>query len=408
MFVANNKLKIYKIKAITKFGNPNLILKENQVITVHLLARGKAEAHEILKLLKLKPKGKLQGKPFKNLSLDNLIAFFIEFNLIAKSTLTLDNQLAQIFFLNKKEIAATTSFILWQLNQGYSLVQSFENSKCFPKIILRFLSAGNYSKNLIEINQLIINFLKNKKNNKTQLINLFIYPTFVGLSILFLIFFMFTTVVPQLEALILQLQFTSNITTTSLFYTANFITNNYYIILLSIFITTLIYCLANSFSLKMHFIFKKINLAINPISITRMNFSLSHHFLILAIFLRTDKSLESGLQDLINFSDNIYLKKQLTNILLFITKGDNIYKAFANSTLGNQNTWSTLQSAQSRADLSLAFLSQSEYFGEIAENKLNKIKKSLSPSLTILLGTFLIWIILGVFVPMYEMIGTIA
>jgi len=299
-----------------------------------------------------------------------------------------------------------------------SLVESIENGKklsqamaehpnAFDKITVSLTRAGEDSGRLVDVFSHLTESLKWQDEMASQTKNMMIYPAFVGTVVLAITFFLMIYLVPQLVGFIKGMGQEIPIQTRMLLATSSFFVNYWYVVLLT--------------PPVLYGIFKGALIADPGLQYHLDNFKL-HVWptgpilrkIILARFANTFAMMySSGItildciansRDLVN---NQVIAKSLQNVMQEIEAGKNLTQSFQQTGIFPPLVVRMLRVGEATGQLDQALLNVSYFYDRDVKDSIKKVQVMIEPTMTIILGALLGWVMLSVLSPIYDIISKV-
>ncbi len=299
-----------------------------------------------------------------------------------------------------------------------SLIESIESGKklsqamalhpnAFDKITCSLTRAGEDSGRLVDVFKHLTESLKWQDEMASQTKNMMIYPAFVGTVVLAITFFLMIYLVPQLVGFIKGMGQDIPIQTRMLLATSAFFVNYWYVVLLT--------------PPALYGIFKVALISKPDLQYHLDNFKL-HVWptgpilrkIILARFANTFAMMySSGItildciansRDLVN---NQVIAKSLQNVMQEIESGKNLTQSFQNTGIFPPLVVRMLKVGEATGQLDQALLNVSYFYDRDVKDSIKKVQVMIEPTMTIILGALLGWVMLSVLSPIYDIISKV-
>ena len=387
---------LYKYKAAAKNGE-----KLNGVI----FAKDYDNAYKILTRKNYLPlEIDLLKQSDQKLDPQDVLVFFLHLNFQLKCGMTIDNAIESfIESRGNKILKALLSEILYALHNGESIGDSFERcGELFDSSIIGLLKSAQATGNITEVIKNIIDFLKFQNEWKNKVRQATAYPLFALCVSIFVLIFATAVLGPQVSDLLqnntdenqlpLFTVFTLKILPylSDLFYVSAFI-----------FFTIIIVSL---FSKKIRNVIRNMILKIPGLNSLMMKICLWQFFktLSIALYAKLDfiKALETA-TDAVKISD---VKQKLECVADLVKSGYSISESFSRMNLIPAEIITVIYVGEAGNNLSESFKHISDNQSEEILFDIRKFGRNLSIGLTILTGTILIFILCGLFYPIYGFI----
>ncbi len=291
---------------------------------------------------------------------------------------------------------------------GKKLSQAMaEHPDAFDNIFISLTCAGEESGRLPEVFAHITESLKWQDEMASHTKTIMLYPAFVGTIVVAITFFLMIYLVPQMVSFIkgmgqeLPLQTRILLATSSIFV-------NYWYILISVPIALIFLGrFLISSSPEMEYKFDKLKLdmwVIGPIL----------RKIILARFANTFAMMYGAgvniLECIANSRDvvnNRAIAKSLEDVTHEIESGRNLTQSFQNTGMFPPLVIRMLKVGEATGSLDKALLNVSYFYDRDVKESIKKVQVMIEPTMTIVLGALLGWVMLSVLSPIYDLISKV-
>lgn len=299
-----------------------------------------------------------------------------------------------------------------------NLVKSIEGGKklsqamalhpnAFDKIYVSLTHAGEESGRLVEVFKHLTESIKWQDEMATQTKNMLIYPLFVGSVVLGITFFLMIYLVPQLVGFIKGMGMDIPFQTRLLLATSGIFVNYWYAIL--------------AFPPLMYGAFKAALLVKPDLQYHVDNIKLNIwptgpilRKIILARFANTFAMMYGSgitiLECLANSKDlvnNQVMAKSMEQVIKEIEAGKNLTQSFQHTGMFPALVIRMLKVGESTGQLDMALLNISYFYDRDVKDSIKKVQVMIEPTMTIILGALLGWVMLSVLGPIYDIIGAV-
>ena len=291
---------------------------------------------------------------------------------------------------------------------GQKLSQAMAlHPNAFDKVFVSLTHAGEESGRLVEVFKHLTESLKWQDEMATQTKNMLIYPVFVGTVVLGITFFLMIYLVPQLVGFINATGSEIPFQTRLLLATSSLFVNYWYALLAA---PVLLYAA-----------FKGLLIAYPSLQYQLDKLKLNIWFtgpilkkIILARFANTFAMMYgSGItildclansRDLVN---NQVMAKSMELVIKEIEAGKNLTQSFQHTGMFPPLVIRMLKVGESTGQLDLALLNISYFYDRDVKDSIKKVQVMIEPTMTIILGALLGWVMLSVLGPIYDIIGKV-
>lgn len=345
----------------------------------------------------------------KKIKRTELITFFFNLEQLTRAGVPLLESLADLRdTMNDVHFREIIANLVESIESGKKLSQAMaQHPDAFDKIFISLTFAGEESGRLPEIFAHITAALKWQDEMSSHTKTILLYPAFVGLVVLSITFFLMIYLVPQLVGFITSMGQTIPIQTRILLATSRIFVDYWYLlIILPLLVTSGLALLINaSDEMRLRFDRAKLNFWITG-SILRK--------IILARFANTFAMMYgSGIsildciansRDVVN---NLAVAQSLNEVTQEIESGKNLTQSFENTGMFPPLVIRMLKVGEATGSLDKALLNVSYFYDRDVRESIKKVQIMIEPTMTIILGMLLGWIMLAVLSPIYDIIGKV-
>ena len=382
-----SKGKIYKKKIKAK-SKEDLEKQLNGVICLEI-----REVPSFLESILLAQKPKLK----------EILSAFYQLRLGIRAHLSLKESLHQTLHFTKNPILKQ-QFISVEnsLNSGKNLALCFRDAK-FSDFICSMIEIGDKSGRLAESLQLILEGLKRQRKNEKMLRKILLYPLFVIFMMIGVFLGITLFVLPQFESLFLNFNSTLPFSTRSLIF-MKILLKDYGVLLFFClcflcFFTFSLYKKSQVFKEKCDSFFLKL-----PLLGRVLFFYQSNQFLLTFFWLyKNGVSLKDSLNTSVNAMSNAYLHKKMQELYPLLEQGVPLGEAFKRSGIWDNITLQLLNGARDGEGFLESLELILELHKEELEVKSEQILGLLEPFMILFLGLLVLWLALGIFLPLWEL-----
>ena len=283
------------------------------------------------------------------------------------------------------------------VNDGRSLKEAFENTKCFPRIVPILLSAAEKSGSVPEIARILGDYFKFNNDSKKRIIGSLIYPAAVFCALTVASIIISVNLVPQLGK-ILPSSATNNMQTKLLLSYAMFMKNYWWIV---IFIPVLFIAGINYLWMEQRERFAKFIYGLPLIGQTFKEIEFSRLFLNLYVYQKSGIPIIETITNIYK-EDKSYVNEKLLIIQNKIIKGSSIGDAFKSDDFFPAFIWHNLSKGQKTGDLVKYLEETYNFYDQKSKDSINILVSLINPVLLSLAIAFLGFIVCNFFLPIYQ------
>ena len=345
----------------------------------------------------------------KKIKRTELITFFFNLEQLIRAGVPLLECLIDLSdTLTDQHFREIISDLIQSIEGGKKLSQAMAmHPEAFDKIFVSLTNAGEESGRLYEVFEHITESLKWQDEMASHTKTILIYPLFVGTVIIGITFFLMIYLVPQLLAFIKGLGQDIPIQTKVLIATSAFFVNYWYILLALPIVVPIAVKILITFNPEMRYRFDNL----------KLNFWVTGPILrkiVLARFANTFAMMYSSgisiLDCIANSRDvvnNLAVARSLDIVSREIESGKNLTQSFQNTGMFPPLVIRMLKIGESTGSLDKALLNVSYFYDRDVKSSIKKVQIMIEPTMTIIMGVLLGWVVLSVLSPIYDIIGKV-
>ena len=299
-----------------------------------------------------------------------------------------------------------------------NLVKSIEGGKklsqamalhpnAFDKIFVSLTHAGEESGRLVEVFKHLTESIKWQDEMATQTKNMMIYPLFVGSVIMGITFFLMIYLVPQLVGFIKGMGMEIPLQTRLLISTSSIFVNYWYFILLLPVILFGAFKAALILRPGLQYQVDKLKLHIWPTGPILRKIILARFANTFAMMYSSGITILDCLANSRDLVNNQFIAKSMEQVIREIESGKNLTQSFQHTGIFPALVIRMLKVGESTGELDLALLNVSYFYDRDVKDSIKKVQVMIEPTMTIVLGLLLGWVMLSVLGPIYDIIGKV-
>ncbi len=299
-----------------------------------------------------------------------------------------------------------------------SMVESIENGKklsqamaehpnAFDKITTNLTKAGEDSGRLVEVFDHLTESLKWQDEMASQTKSMMIYPLFVGTIVLAITAFLMIYLVPQLVGFIQGMGQDIPIQTRMLLATSSFFVNYWYVILIGPFVLFGIYKIALTSNPKLQYHVDNLKLHIWPTGPILRKIILARFANTFAMMYSSGITILDCIANSRDLVGNQVIAQGLQNVMREIESGKNLTQSFQQTGIFPPLVVRMLKVGEATGQLDQALLNVSYFYDRDVKESIKKVQVMIEPTMTIILGVLLGWVMLSVLTPIYDIIGKV-
>lgn len=338
-----------------------------------------------------------------------LITFFFNLEQLTRAGVPLLESLADLRdTMTDPRFREVIANLVEAIEGGKKLSQAMSaHPDAFDRTFISLTHAGEESGRLPEVFLHITESLKWQDEMSSHTKTILLYPAFVGAIVVAITFFLMIYLVPQLVGFIKSMGQEIPIQTRVLLATSAFFVDYWYVLLALPVVLPIAAKLLISSSPEMRYRYDHIKLnlwVVGPIL----------HKIILARFANTFAMMYgSGVniiecitnsRDVVN---NLVVAKSLDDVMLEIESGKNLTQSFQSTGMFPPLVIRMLKVGEATGSLDKALLNVSYFYDRDVKDSIKNVQIMIEPTMTIVLGALLGWVMLSVLSPIYDIIGKV-
>jgi type IV pilus assembly protein PilC len=299
-----------------------------------------------------------------------------------------------------------------------SLVESIESGKklsqamaqhpnAFDKITVNLTHAGEESGKLSDVFRHLTESLKWQDEMASQTKNMMIYPLFVGTVVIAITFFLMIYLVPQLVGFIKGMGQEIPFQTRLLLATSAVFVNYWYILLSLPFVLFGIYKGALSVNPGLQFHVDNFKLHVWPTGPVLRKIILARFANTFAMMYSSGITILDCIANSRDLANNQVISKSLNDVMHEIESGKNLTQSFEKTGIFPPLVVRMLKVGEATGQLDQALLNVSYFYDRDVKDSIKKVQVMIEPTMTIILGALLGWVMLSVLSPIYDIISKV-
>jgi len=299
-----------------------------------------------------------------------------------------------------------------------SLVESIESGKklseamaehpnAFDKITISLTHAGEESGRLVDVFKHLTESLKWQDEMASQTKTMMIYPLFVGTVVLAITFFLMIYLVPQLVSFIKGMGQEIPLQTRMLLATSWFFVNYWYVILLTPPVLFGAYKVALLGNPGLQYHVDNFKLHVWPTGPILRKIILARFANTFAMMYSSGITILDCIANSRDLANNQVIARSLQNVMHEIEAGKNLTQSFQQTGIFPPLVVRMLRVGEATGQLDQALLNVSYFYDRDVKDSIKKVQVMIEPTMTIILGTLLGWVMLSVLSPIYDIISKV-
>lgn len=339
----------------------------------------------------------------------DLITFFFNLGQLSRAGVPLLECLGDLRdTMEEAKFREIIASMVESIENGKKLSQAMaENPNAFDKITVNLTRAGEDSGRLVEVFEHLTESLKWQDEMASHTKNMMIYPLFVGTIVLGITFFLMIYLVPQLVGFIQGMGQELPIQTRILLATSGFFVHYWYVILLTPLLLFGLYKVALISNPHLQYHVDNLKLNIWPTGPILRKIILARFANTFAMMYSSGITILDCIANSRDLVDNQVIAQNLQNVMKEIEAGKNLTQSFQQTGIFPPLVVRMLKVGEATGQLDQALLNVSYFYDRDVKDSIKKVQVMIEPTMTLILGALLGWVMLSVLSPIYDIIGKV-
>lgn len=385
-----------KIRGTLQAGGLDELTSRLHTQGIHLLD---AKVHK--QAFKLFPQRKIERR--------NLIVLFMYLEQMAGAGIPILDALSEMRDNEESPLMQKViSTLVDDISSGQTLSDAMQNRRdVFSDLMVNLVIAGEQTGNMAAVFSELKDILSWQDDIIRKTKKLISYPLFVGSIVFAVICFLMIYLVPQLVSFIISMDQTIPLMTRALLFVSDLFVNYWYLIVSSPLLLFIVFqqVIKRSYYVKLWFDKYKLEVPLFGEALSKLELArFSKNF---ALLYDAGVSVLECLNISSNSSSNVFIKRELGAIKEKISSGDSIYEAFSSAQLFPPLVLRMLHVGEQTGALGASLSRISDFYSRDVSELIERIQMMIEPTMTVIMGVLLGWIMLSVLGPIYDIISTI-
>lgn len=398
-------MALYSYRAIDHLGKNHKGLQDaaNQVDLELRLKRGG------LDLIDAKLDAGSVGFGRNKIKRTELITFFFNLEQLTRAGVPLLESLADLRdTMNDQHFREIIANLVESIEGGKKLSEAMtSHPEAFDKIFVSLTHAGEASGRLPEVFEHITESLKWQDEMASHTKTILLYPAFVGAIVVAITFFLMIYLVPQLVSFIKSMGQEIPIQTRMLLATSSFFVAYWYILIALPIVLPIAAKITLVSSPAMRYKFDQLKLDMWVTGPILRKIILARFANTFAMMYGSGISILDCIANSRDVVNNLAVAKSLEDVTLEIESGKNLTQSFQNTGMFPPLVIRMLKVGEATGSLDKALLNVSYFYDRDVKSSIKKVQIMIEPTMTIVLGALLGWVMLSVLSPIYDIIGKV-
>jgi type IV pilus assembly protein PilC len=398
-------MPMYKCKMASSGGR--VLEKTLTASTSGLLRRHlEGEGHFILEIRRIDGfwSRVRSGRGVGRVKTKDFLSFNQELSVLLKAGLPIISALDAII---EKRGAGEFTDILKEIRNdvsgGESLSGAFDRfSHVFSKLYVASLQAGEKSGNIISALSRHTDYIKKMAAVKRRVVSASVYPAILSVASVAALLFLLTYVVPTFMRTYLEAGTPLPGITLFLVRTGQFLASNLQTLLLVSALGFVGFSLAGKTE-RGRLLVDRVKLQIPGLGKIYLHFILSRFARTMAMVLSAGSSLMESLRISTVAVDNLFLKLRLSETRRALEAGGSLSESLSRSGVLPGLAVRMIDAGEQSGSLEPVFLDMAEFYETDVDTKLSILMSSMEPALMIIMGLLIGFIVLAMYLPIFQM-----
>ncbi|MGB9094446.1 MAG: type II secretion system F family protein [Gallionella sp.] len=395
-------MALYSYRAIDNLGKPHRGLQDaaNQV---DLEMRLKRSGLDLIDAKVDSGGAGMRGK----IKRPELITFFFNLEQLTRAGVPLLECLADLRdTMNDPRFREIIANLVESIEGGKKLSEAMAlHPDAFDKIFVSLTHAGEASGRLQEVFEHITESIKWQDEMASNTKTILMYPAFVGTAVVAITFFLMIYLVPQLVSFIVGMGQQIPLQTRILIATSHFFVNYWYVLIAAPIVLVIAGKLLVTASPEMRLRFDGFKLKMWVIGPILRKIILARFANTFAMMYGSGISILDCIANSRDVVNNRAVAKSLDDVMQEIESGKNLTQSFQNTGMFPPLVVRMLKVGEATGSLDKALLNVSYFYDRDVKSSIKKVQVLIEPTMTIVLGALLGWVMLSVLSPIYDLIG---
>ncbi len=308
-----------------------------------------------------------------------------------------------------KRLREVLAGLVESIEGGKSLSQAMEAyPNIFDTVFINLLRAGEASGQVGEVLKQISGSLKWQDEQAAKIKKLIMYPTFVAVIVVLVLAALMTFLVPQLVSLINNMGQELPFHTKALIATSNFFIDYWYLVLITPVGLFIAFAVATKASSSFQYAMDKFKLGLWVLGPIFKKVILSRFATYFAMMYASGITVLECLRISELLVGNAAVADAINRAGRQIADGSSISSGFESTGLFPPLVIRMLKVGETTGGLDSSLLNIAYFYNRDVEEAMGKMQEMIMPVMTVMIGSVLIWVIISVYGPIYDLITKLA
>ncbi len=300
------------------------------------------------------------------------------------------------------------STLIEDIEGGRTLSEALERFPAiFSRVFVSLIRAGEASGLLPDVLRELTESLKWQDELAAQARKIVMYPAFVGLVVIAVFFFMMIYLVPQLTSFIAGMGGELPLHTRALIALSGFLTDYWYLVLAAPPVLFFGLRLGARTSPRIRYEVDRLKLSLWPLGPILRKILLARFASNFALMYGAGITVLDGLRITGELVDNKVIEEALARVQRQIGEGVGLTAAFENTALFPPLVLRMLRVGENTGALDHALNNAAYFYTRDVRESIERVQTLIEPTMTVILGLLLGWVMMSVLGPIYDILTRI-
>ncbi len=275
----------------------------------------------------------------------------------------------------------------------------------FNTVFVNLVRAGEASGRVATVLQKITESLKWQDEQATRVKRLLMYPAFVGVVVLIVIAALMTFLVPELVKLITNMGGELPLHTRALIAVSNFFVDFWFLVLTAPVIVLVLFAVLANASPKFRYALDAAKLKVWVVGPILKKIILSRFATYFALMYSSGITVLECLRISESLVGNLVVADATGRAARQIADGASISGGFESTGLFPPLVLRMLRVGESTGGLDTSLLNIAYFYNRDVEESMERMQQMIVPTMTVVIGLVLVWVIISVYGPIYDLIA---
>lgn len=340
----------------------------------------------------------------QRVKLQDKVVFLRQFATIIKAGVTVSDALEILTDQEEKNkyFKQVIMDMAINLREGQTLSQAFENqSKIFSPMIIHMIRAGEGSGRLEESLEHLATYYERMHKSRQKLSTAMVYPAFVFVMSIGVVFFLLTTIIPMFRTMFKSLHTQLPLITRVILGISDWLRSFWYLLLLLVIVAAIfVITLLRNKSSKLRLDYAIIKLPLVGTIIYKSE--LSRLLWMLALLLSSSVPVIDALHSVEKITSNLAIRKAIHNIAEALDFGRPLSEAFQQEKVFPAMVHHMTAIGEKTGMLDQMLNSVAKYYEDDVEQMTERMKVLIEPLVILFLAVVVGLIVLAIIIPMFQ------